>query len=1091
MSYTLESLAAKLNGHCRRALEEATQLAVFQTNYHVEVEHLLLKLLDYADSDLKRLLAHFGVNAGNMATELSRAVEGLKWGATRSPTFSPHLIALLEKAWLASSLTLGWPEVRSGGVLVACIDDDALHAAITTSCKSLLAIPRDALRDQAVSVVRGSKEEALSGRPLTRGKAAPAVAAAATATATDSALDAFTVDLTARARDGKIDPVHGREAEIWQCIHILMRRRQNNPILVGEAGVGKTAVMEGFAVRVAQGEVPEPLKNVAVRALDLGQLQAGAGVRGEFEDRVKRVLAECEASASPVILFIDEAHTLIGAGAATGASDAANLLKPALARGELRTVAATTWSEYKKYFEKDGALARRFTVVKVDEPDEAAAVEMLRLAAERLAGHHGVTIRDEAVVEAVRLSQRYIAGRKLPDKAVSVLDTACARVAMEQSGICRDLEIAAQSLTGLKAEMAVLEREGRTGGGNEERLAGLRAEYDLLATENKDLERRLKEELRLVKRLHALERELHAPGRSATDVQLEKLAAKRREYRAAQDDLAVAQGGNPLVHPAVDGRVVARVVSAWTGIPMGRMVRDELDAILVLGEELEKRIVGQPEAVETLARHIRTYRADLLDASKPVGVFLLVGPSGVGKTETAVSLAELLYGGSRNCIVVNMSEYQEAHAVASLKGAPPGYVGFGQGGVLTEAVRRNPYAVILLDEVEKAHPDVLELFYQVFDKGVMEDGEGLSVDFKNTLIILASNLGAEAIEALCARSARRPAQADLVAAVRPALRAAWQPAFLGRLVVVPYYALGEREIMAITKLKLDRLRGRILRNHGAALTWDPEVAATVARRCTGPEGGGDAGARAIDTIINHDLLPELSRELLLQIGYGKELHRIHVTMGPSGDFDFDFRPMGQPDEAAQPAPGQAPAPLQATPVSAPPQAVPTHAAPPRPQAEQPKAPAFPVDAQGKARSPFALPQPPGGSFPSPSAPPRPTASPAVNRGKGAPQSTDAEPVIGLHDEVPPPPPFPQPRRAAPPKPPASGPPSVPPSAGAPPVAPPPASSEDDDADRVRALQRLDKNRSIEDISQLVPPKYKGWRQWYKDLHESFPDKKDR
>ena len=780
MSLKLDTaaLAAKLNHYCRRALENATELCAYQTNYQVEPEHVLLKLLELPDSDLSAVLRHFSVSEVSVRSELAKASEGCKWGSTRAPVLSAFLVRMLKDAWLISSVHLDWPQTRSGALVLALLADEEQRGRLKEVCPALLRVDREALRLKARAVIKASKEESSVWRAQAQGGGSSPLGVAEA-----EALSRFTVDLTAQARAGKLDPVHGRDQEIWQVVDTLMRRRQNNPILVGEAGVGKTAVVEGFALRVAAGDVPPPLKNVAVLALDLGLLQAGAGVRGEFEERVAGVLRAVKESPRPVILFVDEAHTLIGAGGPAGGSDAANLLKPALARGELRTIAATTWGEYKKYFEKDAALARRFQAILLKEPDQAMAVEILRVVAAKLSTHHGVEIADEAVRDAVRLSVRHLIGRRLPDKAVSLLDTACARVAMEQTGLSLPLESMRQSLAGLTQEIAALEREEGAADGRAFRLAEMRAAAEELSAECERLSKRLKSELDLVRKILGLgkvpdqrpdqrpdQKPEAGPGpaakgrNQASSVPLGPAAAAER-IRLLRE-LAEVQAGSPLVHLAVDGSVVAQVVSGWTGIPAGRMLRDDVKTVLVLREELSRRIKGQPEALEAVARRMRAWRADLADPVKPAGVFLFAGPSGVGKTETAHALADQLFGGEHNRVVINLSEYQEAHSVSGLKGAPPGYVGFGQGGALTEAVRRTPYSVVLLDEAEKAHPDVLELFYQVFDKGVMEDGEGRIVDFRNTVIILTTNLGAETIEESC-RAPRRPAAEDLAGRLRP------------------------------------------------------------------------------------------------------------------------------------------------------------------------------------------------------------------------------------------------------------------------------------------------------------------------------------
>jgi type VI secretion system protein VasG len=860
------TLIDKLNPACRGALERAAAVCVRRTHYGVEVEHLLGELLESPAGDVPAVMRQYDVDPAAALAELAAATERFQRGNGRTPALSPHLLRWLERGWLVASLRLGEDAVRPGALLLALLDDDLLRAAALEAAPALGRIPRDSLRDDLRDLL-GAPAAPAPSRPAAPLHDGPAPSASAAT----PALDRYTVDLTALARAGGIDPVRGRDGEIRQVVDILMRRRQNNPILTGEAGVGKTAVVEGFAVRVAEGSVPPALRGAAVRALDLGALQAGAGVRGEFESRVRAVIDEVRASPGAVILFIDEAHTLIGAGGAEGQGDAANLLKPALARGELRTIAATTWSEYKRHVEKDPALARRFQVVRVDEPDEETAADMLRGVAAQLERHHGVRVLDEAVRDAVRLSHRHMPGRQLPDKAVSVLDTACARVAVAQHGAPVAVEAAGRRMEQAALELGILRREAAAGADHAARLAALEDELDAARAERAALEDRWRAELERVReivRLRAAAEAGDAAGRPG------------REVAALEADLVALQGEEPLVPSCVDSRVVASVISGWTGIPLGKILKDEIRTVLGLRHRMADRVIGQPEALDTIARRIRTFRASLDDPGKPVGVFLLVGPSGVGKTETALTLADHLYGGERNLVTVNMSEYQEAHTVSALKGAPPGYVGFGRGGILTEAVRRRPYSVVLLDEVEKAHPDVLELFYQVFDKGRMEDGEGVSVDFRNTLILLTSNVGSETVLDAC-RGAR-PHPDALVEAIRPELLRCFRPAFLGRLTVVPYFPLADAEIREIVELKLAEVQRRFWESHGAELTYDDAVVETVARRCTET----DAGARNVDHIVTHSVLPELSTLVLERMSRGQAAAAVHLSLGATGGFAY-------------------------------------------------------------------------------------------------------------------------------------------------------------------------------------------------------------
>jgi type VI secretion system protein VasG len=697
-------------------------------------------------------------------------------------------------------------------------------------------------------------------------------------------LDQYTVDMTALARAGCIDPIRGRDAEIRQIIDILLRRRQNNPILTGEAGVGKTAVVEGFAQRIASGAVPPSLANVVVRTLDLALLQAGAGIKGEFENRLKSVIAEVRASATPIVLFIDEAHQLIGAGGSEGQGDAANLLKPALARGELRTIAATTWAEYKKYVERDPALARRFQVVKVEEPAPEAAIGMLRGMVATLEQHHGVEILDEAVTDAVRLSHRYITGRQLPDKAISVLDTACARVSIGQAGAPPQLESLDHEIVLATEELRIARQQHARGEDQGVAIAKLDAQLALLLAKQTRLKDKLADERRAVDEIVALRREIAASADDGAALDDEERISRGDQLQRLQKGLEAIQDDEPLVPVCVDSKIVAGVISGWTGIPVGKMLADEIHTVLQLKERLEDRVVGQSQALDAIARRVRTFRAELDDPSKPVGVFMLVGPSGVGKTETAFALADMLYGGERNMVTINMSEFQEAHSISSLKGAPPGYVGYGKGGVLTEAVRRRPYCVVLLDEMEKAHPDVLELFFQVFDKGTMEDGEGITIDFKNTLILLTSNAAQDVITQACANG-KRPDPAELIEQLRPALLRQFSPAFLGRLVLVPYYPLGDEQISNIVDLKLAKLAARFAENHNARFTWDDRVTEVVTARCTEV----DSGARNIDFILTQTVLPLLSSLVLERMSELKPFTAIHMSVGADDHFAYTFR----------------------------------------------------------------------------------------------------------------------------------------------------------------------------------------------------------
>ena len=941
MGVNLKSLIARLNATCRGALEGAAGLCLSRTNYDVEPEHFLLKLIESPDTDLAAIFRRYEINQSRVTKDLTAALDKLKTGNARTPGLSPRLPQWIQEAWLLASVDYGAAQVRSGHLLVALLASDDLRRLAREISREFASVSVESLKNDFAEITASSAEAreatSLSDQPLATGAAA---GGPVTGGKTKS-LDQFTIDLTARARAGKIDPVLGRDFEIRQVIDVLTRRRQNNPILTGEAGVGKTAVVEGFALRIAEGDVPDPLKNVAVRTLDLGLLQAGAGIKGEFENRLKSVIDEVKGSSQPIILFIDEAHTMIGAGGQAGQNDAANLLKPALARGELRTIAATTWAEYKKYFEKDAALARRFQVVKVEEPDEAKAIGMMRGLAEALENHHRVRILAEAVEDAVRLSHRYISGRQLPDKSVSVLDTACARVAIGQGATPASVEDAQRRIDQLTTEMNALEREEITGLNHNERIAELKALKTGEEARLANLKAQWEKERGIIEQIRDVRGQLeqHASAQAAAvagsgngnepavasaaaagaatatvpsegvagvaaapvgtqaslpaeehagsvrtqagqaPIDIDGLKAKLSQLN---EELEKVQGETPLMQACVDSQTIADVISGWTGIPVGKMLSDEIQTVLALKDRLEQRVIGQSHALEAIAQRIRTARAGLTDPRRPVGVFLLVGPSGVGKTESALTLADTLYGGEKNLVTINMSEYQEAHTVSSLKGSPPGYVGYGEGGVLTEAVRRKPYSVVLLDEVEKAHPDVMELFYQVFDKGILEDGEGREIDFKNTVILLTSNTGTDTIMKLCADPDTKPEPEPLVESLRPELIKVFKPALLGRMVVVPYYPISDDVMREIIKLQLGRIETRLDENHGAKFSYDDAVVNEIANRCKEVE----SGARNVDHILTRTLLPEMSGEFLSRMASGTAVGRVHVAVSGDGKFQY-------------------------------------------------------------------------------------------------------------------------------------------------------------------------------------------------------------
>ena len=911
MDINLKSLIGKLNDTTRRALEGAAGLCLSRTNYNVEVEHWLMKLLETSDTDLSKLLRYYEVDPSRVNRELTKAIDRLKTGNSRPPSLSPMIVDLVKHAWVLASIEYGVPAIRSGHLLVALLVQDDLARLVREIAPELAKISAEAIKREFRDISAGSSEDS-TATLASSGEAGPVGTGGIPGGKTPS-LDQFTIDLTARARANQIDPVLGRDFEIRQVVDILTRRRQNNPILTGEAGVGKTAVVEGFALRIAAGDVPPPLQNVSLRSLDLGLLQAGAGVKGEFENRLKAVIAEVKASPQPIILFIDECHTMIGAGGQAGQNDAANLLKPALARGELRTIAATTWSEYKKYFEKDAALARRFQVVKVEEPDEEKAAIMMRGFAATLEKHHNLRVLDEAITDAVRLSSRYIAGRQLPDKSVSLLDTACARVAIGHCATPGEIEDLWREIDAVSVQIDILEREAVAGAEHGEKLGELKERKVVVETKLTATETRWKQEAELVKKIREVRAKLegsvapaakpaakadaaksgaapadgapaNAPPVAPAPLTEAEVAQTRQELDRLNDELRGIQGESPLMQACVDGQTIAAVVSAWTGIPVGKMLTDEIKTVLTLKERMEDRIVGQTHALDAIAQRIRTARAGLVDPRRPVGVFMLVGPSGVGKTETSLTLADILYGGERNMVTINMSEYQEAHTVSGLKGSPPGYVGYGEGGVLTEAVRRRPYSVVLLDEIEKAHQDVMELFYSVFDKGTLEDSEGREVDFKNTVILLTSNAGTDTFMKLCADPETMPTPTALAEAIRPDLLKVFKPAFLGRTTIVPYYPLGDDVMKSIIRLQLGRIGKRLKENHRAEFLVDDGVVDAIRNRCREVE----SGARNVDHILTGTLLPEISREFLSRMAAGNVINGVRVSVTAEGQFAYEI-----------------------------------------------------------------------------------------------------------------------------------------------------------------------------------------------------------
>ncbi len=902
------ALFGKLNKLAYKAIEGATVFCKMRGNPYVEIVHWLHQILQLPNSDLHCIIKHFELEPNQLTQDILNALDSLPRGATSISDLSATVEDSVERGWVYGSLLYNESQVRTGHLILGMVRTRALRNALKSISKEFEKVKYEPLSDDFAQIVKQSPEGGLSASHSDHG--APGEASEAMAPAQmgkNEALQRFTVDLTEAARSEDMDPIVGRDDEIRQLVDILMRRRQNNPILTGEAGVGKTAVVEGFAQRIAAGDVPPSLKDVELRVLDVGLLQAGASMKGEFEERLKQVIEEVQSSATKIILFIDEAHTLVGAGGAAGTGDAANLLKPALARGTLRTIAATTWAEYKKYIEKDPALTRRFQVVQVLEPSEPKAILMMRGLATTLEKHHQIQLLDEALEAAVKLSHRYIPARQLPDKAVSLLDTACARVAISQHAVPAVVENSRRTIEALNVELAIIDREAAVGVDTQDRHQSASAKL-LQEQENLNvLEARWESERLLADQLLALRAKLRGSEHSVDEedevAQEEEAAANEtqegsdedvllsEEERAAllvqlrdlQHQLHELQGESPLILATVDEQAVASVVQDWTGIPVGKMVKDEISTVLNLADTLEKRIIGQRHALDMISKRIQTSRAGLDNPSKPIGVFLLAGTSGVGKTETALALAESLYGGEQNIITINMSEYQEAHTVSSLKGAPPGYVGYGEGGVLTEAVRRRPYSVVLLDEVEKAHPDVHEIFFQVFDKGWMEDGEGRVIDFKNTLIILTSNAGTDLISNLCKDPDLMPSPDGITKALRAPLLEVFPPALLGRLVTIPFYPLSDEMIAAISKLQLKRIEQRVLNNHGIPFSYDDEVLQLIAKRCTELESGG----RMIDAILTNSILPSISQVLLTKMMQEEPVKRIHVQV-TDNEFSYSF-----------------------------------------------------------------------------------------------------------------------------------------------------------------------------------------------------------
>jgi len=873
-----------MNPVTRSALESSAGYCMNRGHYNIEIEHLLFKLLETKDTDIHQILSDLSINPDILLTELNSSLDRLQTGNVKPPALSLELVSLIKQSWVTASIEFEHHIITSAHIIGVLIIDDKLRAQIASNIPSLSKVSKDQIMD-AISNTFGQTTESQ--------QSSHSIQSDTPAQTSGGALAKYTINLTEKASQGQIDPVLGRDQEIRQIIDILTRRRQNNPILTGEAGVGKTAVVEGFALRISKGDVPEPLKGVHLHVLDLGLLQAGASIKGEFENRLKSVIEEVKASEIPIIMFIDEAHTLIGAGGKEGQGDAANLLKPALARGELRTIAATTWSEYKKYFERDPALTRRFQVVKVEEPDEGTAIEMMRGISVTLQEHHKVHILDEAIIESVRLSARYMPGRQLPDKSVSLLDTACARVALSQSTTPSHIEDLQRTIMQSELNIERLEKELAFGGEIEEELEVIKNLKDDCIEKQQNLHEQWNHEKGIIKEIKDIKDQLEQnyihqksetpdKEKSLTDKDVTQLKGKLTQLT---NELTGIQNELPLMQPSVDAQAIADVIANWTGIPVGKMMNDEIKSVINLTEQLEQRVIGQSHALDLISKAIQTSRAGLTDPRKPIGVFLMVGPSGVGKTETAMALADIMYGGEQNITVINMSEFKEEHKVSMLLGSPPGYVGYGEGGVLTEAARRKPYSIILLDEMEKAHPGVQDVFYQMFDKGTIKDGEGRDIDFKNTIIIMTSNAGEEVIRHICEKEEELPEYEDLLEMFRPALLKSFRPAFLGRSQVIPYYPLEDETLMNICELNMQKIKNRVLENYDAEFSYDDDVPLHIVARSQEV----DTGARNIENIISKTLLPSLATECLTKISNNQEINQIHINVSDEGVFSYTIQ----------------------------------------------------------------------------------------------------------------------------------------------------------------------------------------------------------
>ncbi|WP_338366842.1 type VI secretion system ATPase TssH [uncultured Pseudoalteromonas sp.] len=855
-SMTLNKLVEKLSPDCRKSLEAAVAICNSRSHFTVELEHWLLAMIEQQLDDVRLIFGAFDIDIEKVKQDLNQSLEAFKTGSESSPSLSVHVTSLLKQSWLSTSIEFTDNQIRSAYVIYTLVKDDTLSSLVTRCSKLFNKIEPGQLLHAWPEIVAQSQE---------RNHSVQSAASQSASNSKTPSLDQFTVDLTAQAKAGKIDPILGRDFEIRQMVDILTRRRQNNPILTGEAGVGKTAVVEGLALRIAQKDVPAVLQNVKIHSLDLALLQAGAGMKGEFENRLKSLINEVKNAVNPVILFIDEAHTMIGSGGAAGQNDAANLLKPALARGELRTIAATTWAEYKKFFEKDAALTRRFQVVKVEEPTPEKAVAMLRGLVPVMEKHHKVFISEQALESAVHLSHRYITARQLPDKAVALLDTACARVAMSQASTPNTIEQLVNRLSEIETQVQMLHREQKTGLDHSVQLDTLKTELVTIEEQLAPLTEQFKVEKEIVAELNQALESINSDQDNSSDEILASLKQSKEKLTAFEHN---------MVHWQVDEELIAQVISDWTGIPVGKMHEDEIHGILNLAQEMKKRVVGQDHALDLIAKVVQTSRAQLADESRPNGIFMLAGPSGVGKTETALSLAHEVYGSEENVTIINMSEFKEEHKVSLLLGSPPGYVGYGEGGILTEAVRRKPYSVVLLDEMEKAHPGVQDIFYQVFDKGTIKDGEGRDIDFKNTIIIMTSNVGTDTTMSLFEDEESKPSIKGLLKALQDDLLASFKPAFLGRINVIPYIPLSDDILTEIASLQIAKIIKRVKKHYNAELKYENDVIEYIVDNCQ----NAGSGARNIHTILQNKLLPLLSEVLLSSMIDDKEINSIFLSV---------------------------------------------------------------------------------------------------------------------------------------------------------------------------------------------------------------------